>query len=59
MGRHRNMPQMEEQEISPGKELNIMEANKLPDTKFKTRIRKMLRECTENFRKDIESTKRT
>ena len=38
------MPQMKEQEKSPEKELNEMEANKLPDTEFKTMVIRMLKE---------------
>ena len=36
MRRQQNMSQMREQEKSPEKELNEMEASNLPDTAFKT-----------------------
>ena len=40
---------MKEQKKSPGRELNEMEANKLPDTVFKTMVIKILKEISENF----------
>ena len=49
MGRQRNMSQMEEQEKSLEKDLNEMEASKLPDAEFKTMDISMLDELSENF----------
>ena len=49
MGRQRNIPQMKEQEKSPGKELDNQ-----PDTDFKI----MLKEFSENFnsmKKNVET----
>ena len=42
MGRQRNVAQMKEQEKSPEKEPNKMEANKLPE--FKTMVIRVLRD---------------
>ena len=44
MRRLRNMPQMKDQEKSPGKELNKLEATKIPDAEFKTMVIKMLKD---------------
>ena len=55
------MPQMKEQEKSPEKELNEMEANKLPDTEFKTMVIRMLKELLEDFnhiKKGMETLKK-
>ena len=52
------MPQMKEQEKSPEKELNEMEASNLPNTEFKTLVIKMLKKLSNNFNsitKDIET----
>ena len=52
---------MKEQEKSPEKELNIMEASKLPDTQFKTMVIRMLKKLSENFdsiKKDMETIKK-
>ena len=37
------MPQMKEQEKSPEKELNEMEATEIPDVEFKTMVIRMLK----------------
>ena len=42
MMRQRNMSQMKEQNRTSEKELNKMDANKLPDTEFKAMVIKML-----------------
>ena len=41
---------MKEQAKSPEKELNEMQASKLPDTEFKTTVIKMLKELSKNFK---------
>ena len=38
---------MKEQEKSPEKELNEMKASKLPDTEFKTMVRRIFQEIRE------------
>ena len=43
MWRQRNRSKMKEQNKSPGKGLNEMEASKLPDTQFKTMVMRMLK----------------
>ena len=54
---------MKEQEKTPEKELNEMEASNLPDTEFKKMVIRMLKELIENFNKarasikDIETIK--
>ena len=60
MGKQRNGPQMKEQENSPEKELNEMEASNVPNTEFKTRGLRMLKELegrmdevNENLTKEI------
>ena len=48
---------MKEQNKTPEKEPNKMEARKLPDTEFKTMVIRMLKELSENFnsiKKDID-----
>ena len=52
MRRQRNMAQMKEQSKIPGKELNKMEIVSLSDAEFKTLVIKMLRELTENGKKN-------
>ena len=50
---------MKEEEKLPEKELDEMEARKLPDTEFKTMVTRMLKELSENFssiKKDMETT---
>ena len=42
MGRHRNRPQMKEQENSPEEELNKMEASNLSDREFRVIIIRIL-----------------
>ena len=52
---------MKEQKESPKKELNKMEASKLLDIEFKTKVMRMLKELSENFnsmKKDIETIKK-
>ena len=60
MRRHRNMPQLKEQNKTPEKELNKMETSNIPDSEFKTLVIKMLNELrrrvgelSENFNKGI------
>ena len=51
---------MKEQKKFPEKELNKMEASKLPDTEFKTTVIRMFKELSENFqkmKKDMEAIK--
>ena len=58
MKRQRNSLQIKEQEKSPEKELNKMEANNLPDTEFKTMVIRMLKKLSEDFnsiKMDIET----
>ena len=40
----------EQTEKSPEKELNEMEASKLPDIEFKTMLIRMLKELSKNFK---------
>ena len=54
------MSQIKEQEKTPEKELNDIEARNLPDTEFKTLVTRMLKELrgridklSENFNKEI------
>ena len=72
MGRQKNMPQMKEQEESSEKELNEMEATKIPNSEFKTIVIRMLKKLrgkmgdlseklkkgTVNVEKDIETIKK-
>ena len=66
-GEQRNIPEMKEQEKSPEKELNEMEASNLLDIEFKQEmVIKMFKEPSDYFKKrdnkhkkDIETTKRT
>ena len=61
MQRQRTRSQIKEQKESPKKELNKMEASKLPDIEFKTKVMRMLKELSENFnsmKKDIETIKK-
>ena len=57
MRRQRNRFQIKEHEKSPEKELNEMEASKLPDTEFKTMVIMILKgltdykELSENYNK--------
>ena len=60
------MPQIQKQEKSPEKNLNAMEATKLPDAEFKTMVIKILmelrermEESSENLNKVIIKLKRT
>ena len=43
-GEHRNMAQIREQEKSPQKELDVLEASNLQETDFKTIVIRMLKE---------------
>lgn len=57
----RQKRQMKEHENSPEKEQNEMEANKIPDTEFKTIVIKMLNKLSENFKElgeNLNSTKK-
>ena len=59
--RQRNMPQMEEQNKTPEKELNKMEISNLREAEFKTLLIRMLKELSENFnsiKKDMETIKK-
>ena len=50
MGRKKkHAPNERRGEISRKKELNEMEASKLPDTELKTMVIRMLKELSENF----------
>ena len=50
MGRKKKQaPNERRGEISRKKELNEMEASKLPDTELKTMVIRMLKELSENF----------
>ena len=58
----RNMAQMQEQNKTPEKELNEMEASNLSDAEFKTLVIRMLNELrrrvdelSENFNKEIQT----
>ena len=50
MQRQRNSSQVKEQEKSPEKKLNEMEASKLQDTEFKTMVIWMLKKLSDNFK---------
>ena len=60
--RQKNWSQIKEGDKSPEKELNEIEASKLPDTEFKTMVIRMLKELSENFNqvknKSIETVKK-
>ena len=47
--RQRNMSQIKEQNKTPEKELNKMETSNLPDAKFKTLVKKLLKELSGNL----------
>ena len=49
MQKQRNKSQMKKQEKCPEKELNEMEASKLPGTEFKTVVLRMFKELSDNF----------
>ena len=52
---------MKEQEKSPEKEVNEMEASNLSDIEFKVEVIRMLKELSENYnsmKKDIETMKK-
>ena len=49
MRRQRNMTQMKEQIKTPEKELNEMEISNLSDAEFKTLVRRMLKELSEDL----------
>ena len=55
MRTQRNMVQMKEQIKTPEKELNKMETSNLSDAEFKTLVRRMLKELSE----DLNSIKRS
>ena len=58
MGKHRNMPQMKEQEKSPEKELNEMEASNLSYIEFKNKmVIRMLKELSENYNSILKDIK--
>ena len=42
-------------EDSPLKELNKMEVSKLPDTEFKSMVKRMLKELTDNYKELSEN----
>ena len=50
MRRQSNMAQMKEQNKTPEKELNKMEANNLSDVEFRTLVIRMLKELSEDLR---------
>ena len=52
------MPQMKEQEKSPEKELNEMEATEIPDVEFKTMVIRMLKDHRERMDDLSENLKR-
>ena len=55
------MSQIKEQDKTPEKELNEIEANKLPDTKFKPMVIRMFKELSKNFnsiQKGMENLKK-
>ena len=52
------MPQMKEQEKSPQKELNKIEASNLPDTEFKTIVIRILKELSGRMGEFNENLKR-
>ena len=58
MGRQRNMHQMKEQDKSPEKEINEVEASNLRDIEFKKIVIRMLKELSENYNKEIASMKK-
>ena len=49
MRRQSNMAQMKEQNKTPEKELNKMEANNLSDVEFRTLVIRMLKELSEDL----------
>ena len=49
MGKQRNNLQMKENDECPEKELNEIEASKLPDIEFKVMVTRMLKELRENY----------
>ena len=56
------MPQMKEQEESPEKELNEMEASNLSNIKVKKMVIRIFKELSENYncmKKDIQTIKIT
>ena len=55
MRRQRNMAQMKEQIKTPEKELNKMEASKLPDAEFKTLVIRMLKDLSADLSSIKES----
>ena len=57
MRRQRNRFQIKEHEKSPEKELNEMEASKLPDTGFKTMVIRMLKELVRTSRNLVRTSK--
>ena len=62
MRTQRNMPQMKEQEESPEKELNEMEASNLSNIKVKKMVIRIFKELSENYncmKKDIQTIKIT
>ena len=58
MMRQGNISQMKEQEKSPDKELNEMEASNLPDAEFKTLVLRMFKELSETFNEEIGNVKK-
>ena len=50
MRRQSNMAQMKEQNKTPEKELNKMEANNLSDVEFRTLVIRMFKELSEDLR---------
>ena len=58
MLRQGNISQMKEQEKSPDKELNEMEASNLPDAEFKTLVLRMFKELSETFNEEIGHVKK-
>ena len=49
MKKQRNMAKMEEQNKTPGEELNKMEISNLSDAEFKTLVIRMLKELSEDL----------
>ena len=50
LGRQRNKPQLKGKEESPENELNEIEASNLSDKEFKTMVKRMLKELSENYK---------
>ena len=57
MKRQNNMVQMKEQIKTPEKELNKMETSNLSDAEFKTLVRRMLKELSEDVNRIKKSVR--